>query len=287
MLSFLRQPYPIDEPKLTRVILQSLLVGIFVAFVLIVFQPFGSYNWQHAYKILILMGYGAVASFTTFLNFFALPKLTPLFYLEKYWTVWKEITWNLMPCVIGGFLSVVYGYLIGAMPFTFTQISYMIVVVFLVGLFPAIILVLLNYVYLIRKYRAVNQYPEKITTTEDKPAITETTIELMAENEKDRLKLPASQLVYIEASDNYCTVFHLTNQKLTKTLIRSSLSRLESQLSIPEIARCHRSYIVNFRRVKHISGNAQGYKLHLDATNFVVPVARTYSYLLKEQLVAS
>ncbi len=66
MLSFLLQPYPAGESDLKKAIFQSILIGIFVAFVLIVFQPFGSYNWHHPYKSLILLGYGGVASVTTF-----------------------------------------------------------------------------------------------------------------------------------------------------------------------------------------------------------------------------
>lgn len=283
MLSFFRQPFPIDEPNLVRVLLQSVMIGAFVTFVLIVFQPFGSYNWQHSYKNIILLGYGGVASLTTLVNFYTVPKIVSILFAEKQWTIWKEIIWNLAPCILGGFLSVVYGNLIGAMPFTLTQISYMVVVVFLVGLFPAIILILLKYVYLIRKYRPIDQQPDTTVSGTEPEHLA---IELVADNGKDRLVLTVAQLVCIEASDNYCTIFHLVNGMLTKTLLRSSLSRMESQIAAPEIVRCHRSFIVNFTQVKQVSGNAQGYRLHLTHMNFTVPVARTYSSRLKEQLVS-
>jgi hypothetical protein len=67
--TFLRQPYPSGDPNLAKAAWQSLLFGLFAAFVLVVFQPFGSYNWQHPYKALILSGYCTVAT----LNYF--PKL--------------------------------------------------------------------------------------------------------------------------------------------------------------------------------------------------------------------
>jgi DNA-binding LytR/AlgR family response regulator len=41
--------------------------------------------------------------------------------------------------------------------------------------------------------------------------------------------------------------------------------------------KCHRSCIVNLDKVVKVSGNAQGFKLHLKETDFVVPVARKYS----------
>jgi DNA-binding LytR/AlgR family response regulator len=44
----------------------------------------------------------------------------------------------------------------------------------------------------------------------------------------------------------------------------------------PHIMRCHKSYMVNLKFVRDISGNAQGYKLHIPALNFPVPVSRSY-----------
>jgi DNA-binding LytR/AlgR family response regulator len=158
----------------------------------------------------------------------------------------------------------------------------MIVVVFLVGLFPAIIMVLLNYAYLVRKYRPA-EVP--IDRKIENPVKEKNVLELVAENEKDKLVLLPDDLLFIEASDNYCTVFHLSQQKLIKTLLRSSLSRLENQISNLQIKRIHRSYIVNFNRIHHISGNAQGYKLHFEQVESPIPVARSYSSLLKESLL--
>lgn len=278
MLSFLRQPYPAGDHLLPKALRQALLIGLFVAFVLVVFQPFGSYNWQHPYKVLILSGYGLVAALTTFLNFYVFPNLLPSLFREAQWTVWKELLWNLLPVVIGGFLSTVYGYLIGTMPLSLAQVTYMISVVFLVGLLPAILLVLLNYLYLLRKYQSRDSIsPRQPPEVEE----TDQTLVLVAENQKDQLVLPANDLLLIEASDNYCTVFHLDGDRLTKTLLRSSLSRLESQLHHPRIIRCHRSYVVNLDQVKSVTGNAQGYKLLLERLEMPVPVARSYAATIK------
>jgi DNA-binding LytR/AlgR family response regulator len=107
---------------------------------------------------------------------------------------------------------------------------------------------------------------------------------LTAENGKDTLQLTRTGLLAIESSDNYCTVFYMKNGQLAKELIRSSLSRLEHQLGEgTPFARCHRSYVVNLDRVERVSGNAQGYKLHLLNGQVVVPVARKYN----DTLVAS
>lgn len=65
-------------------------------------------------------------------------------------------------------------------------------------------------------------------------------------------------------------------------MLRSSLSRLENQLEGQNIVRCHRSFIVNLDKVEKVTGNAQGYKLHLETPELVVPVARKYSEIVEK-----
>ena len=57
-------------------------------------------------------------------------------------------------------------------------------------------------------------------------------------------------------------------------MIRSSLKRLEEQLPYPEMYRCHRTYIVQLRNVENVSGNSQGYRLHLKHLPHSIPVSR-------------
>ncbi len=282
MFSFLYQPYPARDPRYSRAILQALLSGLLIAFILIVFQPFGSYNWQHPYKNVILGGYGLVAVVGNLIDFVITQKLFRPYFTESNWIVWKEILRNMAGFVLAGFFCVVYGSAVGFMPFSLTQIGYMVAVCFMVGAFPATILILLNYAYLSHKYSAPIQpapQPQTIVTPD------EDVLTLVAENEKDTLIIPADNLLYIAASDNYCTVFHMENEKLNKTLLRSSLSRLESQINYSRIVRCHRSYLVNLDKVSSVSGNAQGYKLYVDVAAEPVPVSRSYNAVVKEQMM--
>ena len=59
---------------------------------------------------------------------------------------------------------------------------------------------------------------------------------------------------------------------------------MEDQLkTVSTIERCHRSYLVNTALVDYVSGNAQGYQLHLKGTDQEVPVGRTFApTILKE-----
>lgn len=282
MLSFLSHPYPARDPRFSKAALQALLSGVMIAFILVVLQPFGSYTWQHPYKEFILAGYGLVAVVVNLLDFFVSQKLFNPFFVERNWTLWKEILRNMAGFVVAGFFCVVYGNLAGFMPFTLTQVVYMIAVCFVVGALPATVLILLNYAYLTRKYGApvVPSLQTQANATTD-----ESLLELVAENGKDKAAIPASALLSIAASDNYCTVFYAESDKLQKVLLRSSLSRLESQINSSRIVRCHRSYLVNLDRVASVSGNAQGYKLHLDLAAEPVPVSRSYNAVVKEHML--
>ncbi|WP_018476193.1 LytTR family DNA-binding domain-containing protein [Pontibacter roseus] len=283
MLAVLREPYPARDPRYSRAMVQALLSGSMIAFILVLLQPFGSYSWQHPYKIPILAGFGLVAVVGNLTDFFVTQKLFKPYFSESNWTVWKEILRNMLGFVLAGFLCVVYGNLVGFMPFTLTQVGYMIAICFVVGALPATVLILLNYAYLARKYSAPLLASPPVQPT---AAFGEDTIlELVAENEKDRLAIPAGNLLFISASDNYCTVYYTRQGELQRELLRSSLSRLESQMASPRIVRCHRSYLVNLDNVAAASGNAQGYKLRLKAGAEQVPVSRAYIPSLKAQLL--
>ena len=176
----------------------------------------------------------------------------------------------------------------------------MILVTFLISVFPVTGLVLLNYIAQLKKYsQAAAELPVHISPPDGVP-ITNTsglgpdersnsTLTLIADNEKDKLTLLTDELLFIESSDNYCTVVYLKNGQPTKPLLRSSLSRLEKQIMQPHtvrkpFVRCHRSYIVNLDRVERVTGNAQGYKLHLLGGQFQIPVARQYNETLVAEL---
>jgi DNA-binding LytR/AlgR family response regulator len=100
---------------------------------------------------------------------------------------------------------------------------------------------------------------------------------LIAENEKDRLELKPEDLLYIESADNYSNIVFLKEGTISRQLIRASLKRLETQIAVPYIIRCHRSYIVNIRQAKDVSGNAQGYRIGFKPAGVdPVPVSRNY-----------
>lgn len=274
LLRLLRQPYPFRDSR-RRALWASLGAGLFVGTFLCIFQPFGADDWDSPYKLPALAGYGVVTLVVMLFNYFVLPRLRPSLFREDAWTVGREIGMTLWMVISIGVGNYLYNFLLFGGSMRLGGFLGMIAVTFLIGIFPATGITLADYIYWLRRYQNPPQ-PAPPTTLEQQQDQTQV-LEFLAENERDRLAVPVADLFFIESADNYSTVFFRQDGKLRKELLRSSLSRLEGQISPDFVVRCHRSFIVNLHRVESVSGNAQGYRLHLDGFSLVVPVARRFT----------
>ncbi len=98
-------------------------------------------------------------------------------------------------------------------------------------------------------------------------------------DEKDVLRISIKQdhLLYLEASDNYVNIYYLNKGKTSKYLLRNTLKKMEDLFKNTEIVRCHRSYMVNFDKVKVIRKDKEGLQLELDLPSVIdIPVSRSY-----------
>lgn len=92
-----------------------------------------------------------------------------------------------------------------------------------------------------------------------------------------RISVKAIDLLYLQAADNYVTIYYNNQQKPAKYMIRSSLKNIETELAYSSLIRCHRSYMVNFSKVKIIRREKEGLKLELDSpVPIEIPVSKTY-----------
>ncbi len=288
MWPFLSKPYPYN-PVSGKDILSNGLIGCFVAFFLLVFEPFDISLWETPYRFWKILGFGFVSFFcpTVFrlLSVLVLYRSRP----EERWAVWKEILSLVLVLLFIALGNMLYGNLIGIATISFGQLALATLATFLLGIFPITANVALKYnrfqalnrkeaqhmeqeVKSYQQRAEVNHSGENHPPTEESPWLV-----LMAENEKDRLELNPEDLLYIESADNYSNIVYLRDGLLSRQLIRGSLKRLETQITVPYIIRCHRSYIVNIRQVHEVSGNAQGYKIGFKTAGVsAVPVSRNY-----------
>jgi hypothetical protein len=92
-----------------------------------------------------------------------------------------------------------------------------------------------------------------------------------------RFSLKMDSLLYIEASDNYVSIFYLDKEKVSRFMLRNSLKNMEDLLKGSDVVRCHRRYMVNCEKVKLIRRDKDGIKLELDLPSSLdLPVTKTY-----------
>jgi hypothetical protein len=92
-----------------------------------------------------------------------------------------------------------------------------------------------------------------------------------------RFSVAQENLFYLESAENYVSICYLNKGKISKYLLRDTLKKMEENFAGTEIIRCHRSYMVNFEKVRVIRKDKEGLKLELDApVSIDIPVSRTY-----------
>jgi len=98
-------------------------------------------------------------------------------------------------------------------------------------------------------------------------------------DEKSVLKFSVKKenLLYLESAENYVSICYLNKGRISKYLLRDTLKRMEENFNGTGIIRCHRSYMVNFEKVKVIRKDKDGLKLELETPAVIdLPVSKTY-----------
>jgi DNA-binding LytR/AlgR family response regulator len=92
-----------------------------------------------------------------------------------------------------------------------------------------------------------------------------------------RFSVKMENLLYLEASDNYVSIYYLNHDKVTRFMLRNTLKNLEDELRGTDLTRCHRSYMVNCEKVKVIRREKEGILLELNGPSAIdIPVTKTY-----------
>jgi len=274
MFDWLFQPFPLER-GFSRKMKSAAWGGLVVFIALFLLQPFGAgAGFEDVGEFAATcFRYGLITFFTALLHgalSFLFEKKTD----ESEWVVWKTILSTLILILMIGIANWIYaGYTFG-MPMNFYTFWTWIYMTFIVGLIPTLVGYFLYLKNLVSKYSAgandLNQEIQEISAIDNSSPIF-----LKGENQNEELNLKTSQLLYLEAANNYVeVVFEKEGEE--KKLIRSTLKKMESQLAEhDQFFRCHKTFIVNLNQVEKISGNAQGYKLHLKTGGKLIPVSRS------------
>lgn len=132
-------------------------------------------------------------------------------------------------------------------------------------------------IWLYFSYREKKHQLEQITLGNPLPDQTKNMIPFPDEKGILRLSVKKENLLYLESSDNYVNIYYQHKEKISKFLLRNTMKKMEELFQNTEIIRCHRSYMVNFEKVKIIRKDKEGLQLELDLQSALdIPVSRSY-----------
>jgi DNA-binding LytR/AlgR family response regulator len=306
-----QQPFP--SPSNNKHNLRmSLIAGICVFCVLYFIQPFRASSVSGGREVIPCIQYAVVTVLFSLLCNTAVPFLFPRFFKETRWTVLHEIIFLIVLVLVialGNILFTTFKYNISLSgSFIFKMVSYTLAI----GILPVIISVVINQQQLLMKYSkgaaaievliaekskeeasAATPGTQSVTAAVGLPqmpvaeAAQTTVLHLTGTSQQQDLALAEPDFLFAEASDNYTAIHYLKNGVPQKALYRVTIKTLEAQaVDSASVFRCHKSYLVNLSKVGHISGNAQGYTLHLLQNMFEVPVSRSLNSRIKQEFAA-
>ena len=239
-----------------------------------------------------ILGYGLVSMITVLAILTAAPLLLPRLIVEERWTVGRNIAFVLVIVFLIGTANLYYTHVFAGMPISAKSFFVFQLYTVSVSTVVASVATFVRYVISLKRYQHEALVVNKeladnlpIETIHQGAAVDALQpIVIKSENDKETLTFAADELLYVESADNYSDVCFLQNGLVTHKLVRSTLKRIEDNLSHSLCFRCHRSFIVNIGKVSHVTGNSQGYKLHLQGGDKPISVSRSLNEALRHRI---
>lgn len=251
-------------------------ISLFSVLFLSVFNPFPNLNSQNTFNDILIIGFSLFL--VLLFNLILLPRIFPNLFDVTYWTVKKFIFFNIwLLLFVGISLSVVSYVFIGNCQSFMQSLSSTLLQVATIGIFP------LFFITFHIRNRMLAENLKSATIANE--SIQEITHQILEENPNlevciktdttETLSVMRHDIIFAEAQDNYSMIHYISENKQQKKLLRLTLKNLESQLANKILIRCHKSFLINIMSISSISGNSNGYKLHIKDTDIQVPVSRS------------
>jgi len=279
MFSILNQYYPPPEIE-KRNVLVAVLFGTFIGFFLIFFQPFDINLSNYENKNLKIFFFGVISTCVLLIFFILLPYLFPRMFSVRIWKVVHQILYYLMALLVIATFNGLYINYLENLSFNWSNYWWIIMRTTILGGIPICFLVLLDYN---RKMKIHLREAKELLGNglKDVEALDKAKFHVSTHSKNDSFVIDVNSFLFAEAQGNYIFINSLEDKEKNKSLHRISLTLLEKQLNDNHLKRCHRSYLVNLRKVRNITGNAQGLKLWFENYDYEIPVSRKYIPIIK------
>lgn len=265
---FLNNKFTLLDKKSDRYFLVVTCLVFSVLFINI-FVPFNINRWYSDsgfIQFLRLSSYGFVVGLVFLFTQFPLRKL---FKIETF-TIKSYIPWLTLEVIL---ISLVYIFLYGnplgnfGNDFVFS-LKYTLLGTCLPYSFALLI------IYYKNQRAEILELKNKVNQPKEKQLLS-----FKDEYGKIKFSLKSTDLLLLESTDNYVSVYFLSGGKVQRKLVRNTLKNMENALKDYGIIRCHRSYMVNTRNIEFAQKNGKKLLIQLKEMEKDIPVSEKYSPL--------
>jgi hypothetical protein len=250
------------------------VIAASVAFILIVFEPFGTSSFSHQHKSLILAGYGIVSLIVGTVYHYIVTALLPVRVIDR-WTVLHEVFY-VFSCLLFSITGCfIYWQVVFGITPSLSSSLYFLMYASSVALVP----MLGYYAVIYVKYREVRYGDSDHDVGDSRIDF----LRITGRNKDEVSQVVAANLLFVQSNDNY-VILHLADGDLVaRKMLRNTLTDVAAQLD-DSFLKVHRQYVVNLSRVTEISGNITNAKLSIAGTQKQVPVSRSKVAELRKML---
>lgn len=241
---------------------QAVFIGMGIFAVLAVFQPFGTYVFEHHLKYLILAGYGLLVPLTAFVLRESIALFWGGFFALDRWTFRRELMLSGLFLLLSVILSYFYQHL--AIGGRLSAMGFVSFVFFAVATaLPPMVLFLGWRFFEVKNQAAVREFSEKLAQSATVGQTSgESLLVLQGENKNEKLTLLRAEILYLRAADNYVEVFLQKKGQTQRLMLRGALGNMAQQLEKAGTFRqVHRSFLVNFDHALRLDGKSPAYFL--------------------------
>uniref|UniRef100_UPI003217ECCD LytTR family DNA-binding domain-containing protein n=1 Tax=uncultured Draconibacterium sp. TaxID=1573823 RepID=UPI003217ECCD len=265
---FLNNQFNLLDDKRDRFLL-ILIVLVFSIFFINLFTPWNIGRWYSDsgfIKFLRLSSYGIVVALVLLFTQFPLRKQLrqPHFKIKTY------LLWLLIEIAL---ISLVYIFMYGNPVGNFVNDFLFSIKYTLLGICIPYSFALLIIYYKNQKAE-IKQLQTKIAQTPDKKLIV-----FKDENGKIKFSVLAKDLLVLESTDNYVSVFYILDGKVQRELLRNTMKKMEESFKESSVIRCHRSFMVNSENVEFVKKSGKKLNLKVRFMDKTIPVSEKYSSL--------
>ena len=260
---------------------QNVVISVLFALVfLTAYTPFSDTSWFQLgtnSRFIGTIGFVGIGTF-----FLACSRLLMTYCVKKlrHFAFWAYLLWLFLEIVvIAAFHTYLSFYVVGSTDYSLGYIFGKSLLITFVAL--AVPYTIVDLMIILQDTRRRIMLTKSDTVESDDEVMPEHTeiINLMDNNGNLKLSVKLDNLYYIKAEDNYINVFYQRNGLIASYMLRCKMKTIEDNcVDSSSLMRCHRSYIVNIKKVSVLHNEADGFIIDFEREGLdSIPVSKTYS----------